>query len=72
MNKYQVIMYMTYYCSSKIILCESEYCDLFPLDYIVYDAVIMTCAGVDGGHDLSNQSLITVATTVLPILVTLM
>ena len=33
--------------SSKIILCEWEYCDLCPHDGIVYDAVIMWCAGTD-------------------------
>ena len=35
--------------SSKIILCESEYIAICPHDciYMVYDAVIMTCAGTD-------------------------
>lgn len=33
--------------SSKIILCESEYCNLSSWLHIVYDAVLMTCAGTD-------------------------
>ena len=33
--------------SSEIILCESEYCNLSSWLHIVYDAVLMTCAGTD-------------------------